>query len=65
MSRLYLARNWAAARLIGLWLRDRLFEVYHSPVPEPTPPPQPPELVCEPDADYVPWQDDVPEMEIG
>lgn len=32
---------------------------------DPRPPPRPPELVCEPDADYVPWQDDVPEMEIG
>jgi hypothetical protein len=32
---------------------------------EPRPPPQTLELVCEPDADYVPWQDDVPEVEIG
>jgi hypothetical protein len=29
------------------------------------PPPQPLELVCEPCADYVPWQDDVPEIEVG
>ncbi|MBD3370380.1 acid--CoA ligase [Candidatus Fermentibacteria bacterium] len=32
---------------------------------EPRLPPEPPELVCEPDADYVPWQDNVPEIEIG
>ena len=29
------------------------------------PPPQPLEMVCEPDADYIPWQDDVPEIEVG
>ena len=29
------------------------------------PPPEPLELVCEPDADYIPWQDDVPEIEVG
>jgi len=28
-------------------------------------PPVPLELVCEPDVDYVPWRDDVPEIEIG
>ncbi|NOQ21935.1 MAG: acid--CoA ligase [Candidatus Aegiribacteria sp.] len=28
-------------------------------------PPQPMELVCEPCSDYVPWQDDVPEIEIS
>ena len=27
---------------------------------DPRPPPEPLELVCEPCADYVPWQDDVP-----
>ncbi len=32
---------------------------------EPRPPPAPLELVCEPDADYVPWRDDVPEIEVG
>lgn len=32
---------------------------------DPRPPPQPLEMVCEPDADYVPWQDDVPEIEVG
>ena len=29
------------------------------------PPPQHLELVCEPCADYVPWKDDVPEIEVG
>ena len=32
---------------------------------DPRPLPQPLELVCEPCADYVPWQDDVPEIEVG
>ncbi len=32
---------------------------------DPRPPPQPLEMVCEPCADYVPWQDDVPEIEVG
>jgi hypothetical protein len=32
---------------------------------EPRPPPQTLELVCKPDAGYVPWRDDVPEVEIG
>ena len=32
---------------------------------DPRPPPQSLELVCEPDADYVPWRDDVPEIEVG
>lgn len=32
---------------------------------DPRPPPRPQELVCEPCADYVPWQDDVPEIEVG
>ncbi len=32
---------------------------------DPRPPPQPLEMVCEPDADYVPWRDDVPEIEVG
>ena len=32
---------------------------------DPRPPPEPLELVCEPCADYVPWQDDVPEIEVG
>jgi hypothetical protein len=27
--------------------------------------PKPLELVCEPDADYIPWQDDAPEIEVG
>jgi hypothetical protein len=27
---------------------------------DPRPPPEPLERVCEPCADYVPWQDDVP-----
>ena len=31
----------------------------------PRPPPQPLELVCEPIAEYVPWKDNVPEIEIG
>ena len=29
------------------------------------PPPEPLKLVCEPCADYVPWKDDVPEIEVG
>ncbi|MBN2256327.1 MAG: transposase zinc-binding domain-containing protein, partial [Anaerolineaceae bacterium] len=29
----------------------------------PRPPPQPLEMVCEPYADYLPWEDDVPEIE--
>jgi hypothetical protein len=29
------------------------------------PPPEPLELVCETDAEYIPWQDDVPEIEVG
>jgi len=32
---------------------------------EPRPPPVPLEKVCEPDADYVPWRDEVPETEVG
>ena len=32
---------------------------------DPRPPPEPLELVCEPCADYAPWQDDVPEIEVG
>ena len=32
---------------------------------DPRPPPEPLELVCEPDADYIPWQDDVSEIEVG
>ncbi len=32
---------------------------------DPRPPPEPLELVCEPDAEYIPWQDDVPEIEVG
>ena len=32
---------------------------------DPRPPPQPLEMVCEPDTDYIPWQDDVPEIEVG
>jgi hypothetical protein len=32
---------------------------------DPRPPPEPLEMVCEPDADYIPWQDDVPEIEVG
>ena len=32
---------------------------------EPRPPPVPLEMVCEPDADYVPWRDEVPETEVG
>ncbi len=32
---------------------------------DPRPPPVPLELVCEPCADYVPWKDDVPEIEVG
>jgi len=32
---------------------------------DPRSPPQPLERVCEPCADYVPWQDDVPEIEVG
>ena len=32
---------------------------------DPRPPPEPVEMVCEPCADYVPWQDDVPEIEVG
>ncbi|MCD4776167.1 MAG: hypothetical protein K8S15_08995 [Candidatus Aegiribacteria sp.] len=30
---------------------------------DPRPPPEPLELVCEPDADYIPWLDDVPGIE--
>ena len=29
------------------------------------PPPKPLEMVCEPDTDYITWQDDVPEIEVG
>jgi len=29
------------------------------------PPPEPLELVCEPYADFEPWQDDVSEIEVG
>ena len=32
---------------------------------DPRPPPEPLEMVCEPCADYNPWQDDVPEIEVG
>jgi hypothetical protein len=32
---------------------------------DPRPPPQHLELVCEPYTDYVPWKDDVPEIEVG
>ena len=32
---------------------------------DPRPPPEPLEMVCEPDAEYIPWQDDVPEIEFG
>jgi hypothetical protein len=32
---------------------------------DPRPPPVPLELVFEPCADYVPWKDDVPEIEVG
>ena len=32
---------------------------------DPRPPPKPLELVSEPSTDYVPWQDDVPEIEVG
>jgi hypothetical protein len=31
----------------------------------PRPPPQPLEMVSEPCAEYVPWKDDVPEIEVG
>ena len=31
----------------------------------PRPPPIPLEMICEPDVDYIPWQDDVPEIEVG
>ncbi|MCK4806063.1 MAG: hypothetical protein KAT09_00380 [Candidatus Aegiribacteria sp.] len=39
-------------RTLGLW-------------DDPRPPPEPVEMVCEPCAEYVPWQDDVPEIEVG
>ena len=32
---------------------------------DPRPPPEPLDRVCEPCADYVPWQGDVPEIEVG
>jgi len=32
---------------------------------DPRSPPQPLEMVCEPNVDYVPWQDNVPEIEVG
>jgi hypothetical protein len=32
---------------------------------DPRPPPISLEMVCEPDVDYIPWQDDVPEIEVG
>ncbi|MCD4670450.1 MAG: hypothetical protein K8S14_08385 [Actinomycetia bacterium] len=32
---------------------------------DPKPPPQPLEMVCEPDAEYIPWENDVPEIEVG
>ena len=32
---------------------------------DPRPLPEPLEMVCEPNVDYVPWQDDVPEIEVG
>jgi hypothetical protein len=31
----------------------------------PRPPPEPLEMVCQPNVDYIPWQDDVPEIEAG
>jgi hypothetical protein len=32
---------------------------------EPRPPPDSLQMVCEPFADYIPWRDDVPEVEVG
>ena len=32
---------------------------------DPRPPPEPLEIVSEPNVDYIPWQDDVPEIEVG
>jgi len=32
---------------------------------DPRPPPQPLDMVCEPATDFVPWQDDVSEIEVG
>ena len=32
---------------------------------DPRPPPELLEIVCEPNVDYVPWQDDVPEIEVS
>lgn len=32
---------------------------------DPKPPPLPLELVCEPFAEYLPWSDNVPEIEVG
>jgi len=32
---------------------------------EPRPPPESLKMVCEPDADYLPWRDEVPETEVG
>ncbi len=32
---------------------------------DPRPPPESLEMVCEPNVDYVPWQDYVSEIEVG
>jgi len=32
---------------------------------DPRPSPEPLEMVCEPNAEYVPWSDNVPEIEVG
>jgi hypothetical protein len=57
-----LARNFDVSKPLE-WIRRVLkhLDLWEDPRP---PPPQL-ELVCEPCADYVPWQDDVPEIEVG
>jgi len=48
-------------------------DLWENPRPPPQPlesssprePPEPLKMVCEPNLDYVPWKDDVPETEVG
>ena len=39
-------------------------DIWEEEEPRP-PPPGSLEMVCEPDADYLPWRDDVPVIEVG
>ncbi len=47
----------------GVTGRDKHLELWEEE--EPRPPPESLKIVCEPFADYVPWRDDVPEIEVG